>query len=517
MWQARGRLYKRGVRGKLSRREALRVAAGAAVAKTLNLSAWAGEMGEAVRWPGAAETRSTAREAYIYAFPIVESYRAIYALALDRDGKQYQGPLNEVHNRAHVLTPADTAIVLPNPDMQVSALVLDLRAEPLVVTLPTIEKNRYYALRLTDLYGNDAEPAGTRRDGNRGGNFLIAGPGWREERPAGIRRVLPVATELAFAEFRTQLFNDADLDKVREIQAGYTAQPLSEFLRKMAPEPPPEIVYPAVRDEMPGSAAAGPEFWKRANFLLQFCPAGPTEAELRAQFERIGVKAGAPWPPRGMPQDVVRAVEEAGKQAHQDLGAAAARLKTQAGQPEEGVGRYWGRALGAMAGGYGTPRVEELDCPCRRDGFGEPLDADKVNYTLTFAQGKLPPVKAFWSLTMYDGRSQLLVDNPLNRYAIHSAMLPVLRKNAEGGITLYLQRDSPGKGLESNWLPAPNGTMDVVLRMYLPEEAALDGEWVAPVIEKAESREQGSGKKSEPTKSRKPAHRTARKHDHQRA
>ncbi|MGB6191474.1 MAG: DUF1254 domain-containing protein [Terracidiphilus sp.] len=502
VWKAPSRLYKRGVLGKLSRREALRIAAGATVARTLNLSAWAGETRESARWPGPAETRATAREAYVYAFPIVQSYRTIYALALDRDGKQYQGPPNEVHSAARVLTPADTATVLPNLDMQTSFLMLDLRAEPLVVTLPTIEKNRYYSLHLMDLYGNDVDHAGTREDGNRGGNFLIAGPGWREEKPAGIRRVLPVATELGFATFRTQLFNEADLDKVREIQAGYTAQPLSEFLRKTAPEAPPEIVYPSMRGEMSGGeAAAGPEFWKRANFLLQFCPAGPAEAELRVQFERIGVKAGAPWPPRGMPQDAARAVEEAGRQAHEDLEAAAAKLKTKAGWPgatEEGMGRYWERALGAMAGGYGTPRVEELDCLCRQDGFGEPLDATKVNYTLTFAQGKLPPVKAFWSLTMYDAKSRLLVDNALNRYVINSAMLPVLKKNAEGGITLYLRHDSPGEGRESNWLPAPNGAMDVVLRMYLPEEAALDGEWAAPMLEKESDREE--------QKERKPLH-----------
>ncbi len=496
VWKAPSRLYKRGVRGKLSRREALRIAAGAAVARTLNLSAWAGETREDARWPGAAETRATAREAYVYAFPIVQSYRAIYSLALDRNGKQYQGPMNEVHSAAHMFTPADTAIVLPNLDTQGSSLMLDLRAEPLVVTLPAIEKNRYYSLQLMDLYGNDVDYAGTRKDGNRGGNFLIAGPGWRGEKPAGIRRVIPVATELALATFRTQLFNEADLDKVKEIQAGYTAQALSEFLRKTAPEALPEIVYPAMHGEMPGGKA-GAEFWKRANFLLQFCPALPAEAGLRAQFERIGVKAGAPWPPRGMPQDVARASRRGGQSGARGPGSGGETHNTGgiAGCP----GRGDGAVLGACARlrwleGTGILAVEELDCPCRQDGFGEPLNAGKVNYTLTFAQGKLPPVKAFWSLTMYDGKSRLLVDNALNRYVINSAMLPVLKKNADGGITLHLQHDSPGEGRESNWLPAPNGAMDVVLRMYLPEEAALDGEWAAPVVEKGNDRDRAKGK-----------------------
>jgi len=105
------------------------------------------------------------------------------------------------------------------------------------------------------------------------------------------------------------------------------------------------------------------------------------------------------------------------------------------------------------------------------------------DYTLTFAPGQLPPVDAFWSVTMYDGKTRFLVDNPLNRYLINSTMLPMLKKNADGGITLYLQHASPGAGLESNWLPAPNGPMGVVMRLYLPKPSVLDGQWVQPKIE----------------------------------
>lgn len=473
----------------------------------MSFSAWADEARESMRWAGSAEARAIAREAYIYAFPMVQNYLSIYQLALDPNGKQYKGPPNEVHSVARVFTPADTAIATPNSDTPYSYLVMDLRAQPLVVTLPQIEKNRYYSLQLVDLYTNDVDYVGTREDGNEGGNFLIAGAGWHGRKPAGIRRVIPIATDLMFAQFRTQLFNEDDLDRVKEIQSGYTAQPLSEYLRTRPPGAPRDIVYPAIRAE-----TFDPQFWKYANFLLQFCPTLPAEAELRASFEGIGMKAGAPWPPSGMSQDVARAVVETARQTHRDLQEATLKLTTSVGlfgTPEEMAGRYWKRAQGAQAGIYGNPPVEAVYPSYLRDGFGELLDTSRFDYTLTFAKGKLPPVKAFWSLTMYDGKTRFLVDNQLDRYVINSPMLPTLKRNEGGGITLYLQRESPGEALESNWLPAPDGTMGAVLRLYLPEKAALDGEWEPPAIEKAGNRER--------PRQPKPAHTATHKHVHHEA
>ncbi len=521
MQKGAGQLYKKGVLEKLSRREALRIAAGAAVAKALRLSAWTSETRGSAGGPSAAETRAIAREAYVYAFPMVENYLSMYQLALDPGGKQYKGPVNEVHSEAAAFTPTGAALALPslvtpnsvapNLDTIYSWLMVDLRAEPLVVTLPQIEKNRYYSLQLVDLYTSDVDYVGTRKDGNKGGNFLIAGPGWQGEKPAGIRRVISIATELMFAQFRTQLFNEADLDRVKEIQSGYTAQPLSGYLRREPPDAAPEIAYPPISPE-----TFEPRFWKYVNFLLQFCPALPQEAELRTRFERIGVKAGASWPPRDMPQAGSRSVEEAGGQAHRDLEQDALKLTTPVGlfgTPREMAGRYWERALGAMAGLYGNPAVEATSARYTRDGFGESLDASKFDYTLVFEKGKLPPVKAFWSLTMYDGKTRSVVDNTLNRYLINSLMLPTLKKNAEGGITLNLQHDSPGEGLESNWLPAPKGPMEAMLRLYVPEEAALDGEWAAPAMQKVER--QGAVENGlQGIEKKKPAHRAPRKHVH---
>ena len=118
----------------------------------------------------------------------------------------------------------------------------------------------------------------------------------------------------------------------------------------------------------------------------------------------------------------------------------------------------------------------------RSDGNGQPLDGSKHNYTLTFAAGQFPPVNAFWSVTMYDGKTQLLIENPINRYLINSPMLPGMKKNADGSLTLYIQKDSPGADKESNWLPAPDGPIYMVMRLYWPKPEALNGSWKPPAI-----------------------------------
>ncbi|HEX5631751.1 MAG TPA: DUF1214 domain-containing protein, partial [Gemmatimonadales bacterium] len=147
-------------------------------------------------------------------------------------------------------------------------------------------------------------------------------------------------------------------------------------------------------------------------------------------------------------------------------------------------GKYRERALGAMGGIYGNDVEETFYAAYPVDADGAPLDAGRHRYTLTFAPGGLPPVGAFWSITMYDARSRLMVENPLGRYLINSAMLSRLRRDPDGGITLHLQHDSPGRDREPNWLPAPAGPMNPVLRMYLPKPEVVAGRWTPPPIVK---------------------------------
>src|SRR3981189_1196005 len=183
-----------------------------------------------------AEARAIAKEAYIYGFPIVDNYRIQHAYWMDKTNPDYKGPVNQLWNSASLFTPADKAIQTPNSDTLYSFVGADLRSEPLVLTVPAIEKERYFSVQLIDYYTFNFDYIGTRTTGNEGGSFLLAGPGWEGDTPRGIDKVFRSETALAFPAYRTQLFNPGDIDNVRKVQAGYRVQPLSTFLGQPAPK-----------------------------------------------------------------------------------------------------------------------------------------------------------------------------------------------------------------------------------------------------------------------------------------
>ncbi|MGC1646183.1 MAG: DUF1254 domain-containing protein, partial [Candidatus Sulfotelmatobacter sp.] len=183
----------------------------------------------------AGELRQIAREAYLYGFPLVVNYRTMYKQAVDKTDHNYKAPFNVFGHSATVATPEDTFVVTPNSDTPYSYLWLDLRAEPIVITMPKIEKERYYTGQLIDLYTFNFAYLGTRSYGNDGGSFLVAGPGWRGETAKGVKAVFRSETDFAYALFRTQLFNPDDLQNVKKIQSAYGARPLSKFLNAGSP------------------------------------------------------------------------------------------------------------------------------------------------------------------------------------------------------------------------------------------------------------------------------------------
>jgi hypothetical protein len=255
---------------------------------------------------------------------------------------------------------------------------------------------------------------------------------------------------------------------------------LSTYLGQPAPPLPPAIVYPRI-----DRGAIEPRLWAYANFVLGFCPTHPSEAAMRDRFARIGVREGAPWPPAGLPEEVRAAVELGHQDGRREVEQAAAKATTSIGlfgTRGEMAGKELERAVGAKVGLYGNSAEEAVYPAYQLDEAGEPLDAGRSDYELTFASGRLPPVDAFWSVTMYDDRTRYLVDNLLGRYLINSPMLPGLGKDADGGITLHLRHGLPGPGKERNWLPAPAGPMFVVMRLYLPKPEVLSGAWTAPPI-----------------------------------
>ncbi len=190
-----------------------------------------------------AEARTIAGDAYVYGYPIVDSYRIQHAYFVDATNPEYKAPWNQIRNIPRVFTPEDKAVQTPNSDTPYSMAGLDLRAEPIVLTVPVIEKDRYFSIQLIDLYTHNFDYIGSRATGNDGGSFLIAGPHWQGEAPPGVKKVIRSETQLVLAAYRTQLFNPGDLENVKRIQAGYVVQPLSVFLRRSAPSSAPAIAF----------------------------------------------------------------------------------------------------------------------------------------------------------------------------------------------------------------------------------------------------------------------------------
>src|SRR5436190_13962374 len=189
------------------------------------------------------EARAIVKEAYIYGFPLVDNYRIQHAYWVDKATPEYKGPWNQIWNSVRLFTPTDKAIQTPNSDTLYSFVGADLRSEPLVLTVPAIEKERYFSVQLIDYYTFNFDYIGTRTTGNDGGSFLLAGPGWKGDAPKGIQKVFRCETELAFPTYRTQLFNPEDIDNVKKVQAGYKVQTLSAFLGQPAPKAAPAIDF----------------------------------------------------------------------------------------------------------------------------------------------------------------------------------------------------------------------------------------------------------------------------------
>lgn len=440
--------------------------------------------------PSPAEARAIAREAYLYGFPLVEGYKTLHKQAVDRTGPDYKAPLNQIGHSRNVATPQDTFVVTPNSDTPYSYAWLDLRAEPIVVTMPKIESNRYYSVQLIDLYTHNFGYLGTRTYGHDGGDFLIVGPSWKGEKPPSIRAVITCETEILYALFRTQLFNPADLDRVHKIQDRYAVQPLSKYLGQPAKPAAPAIQWPALTKDMSESA----EVFRYLNFLLQFCPTVPSEQELMQRFAKLNIGAGKTFDPQALPAENRQAVGE-GMEAvwKEDFTGLMAQLN--AGKVSSGdvfgtreflKNNYLLRFAGAKLGLYGNSREEALYPTYFVDAAKQKPDGAKHRYTLRFGQGQLPPAQAFWSLTMYDGKSQFLVANRLNRYLLNSTMLDTFKYDADGSLTLYVQKDSPGADKESNWLPAPDGPFYAILRLYMPKPAVFDGTWKQPPLQRVE-------------------------------
>jgi len=435
--------------------------------------------------PGIAETRKIAEDGFEF--------------SIDKNSGQYKAPFNEMYNDARVFTYKDTAIVTPNSDTPYSMVWLDLRAEPMVISVPAVPKERYYSVQLVDGNAYNYGYIGSRATGSDAGSYLVVGPDWKGQTPAGIKKVFQSTTPFGLTIFRTQLFNPDDMPNVVKVQAGYKVQPLSAFLNQPAPPAAPKV------DFVPATTAGIKDnFFTYLDAALEFVPVTPENKEIRARLASVGVGPGKTFDLKDLPPEhkaalkavVLLAMKEGDDKVKKYLSSGMKdingwKVGSIFGDSAFYQGDWLMRAAAATGGIYGNDSVEAMYPMTRWDAKGELLDGSKHNYTLTFPAGELPPVNSFWSVTMYDGKSQLLIKNPINRYLINSPMLPDMKKNADGSLTIYIQKDSPGKDKESNWLPAPNDTIYLVMRLYWPKTEAPSilpvgaGSWSPPGIVQA--------------------------------
>ncbi|MDX2230351.1 MAG: DUF1254 domain-containing protein [Leptolyngbyaceae cyanobacterium bins.349] len=436
-----------------------------------------------------AEARAIAKEAYIYGYPMVDSYRIQHAYFVDSTNPEYKAPWNQIRNMPRVFTAADKAVQTPNSDTPYSMLGMDLRAEPLVLTVPPMDGDRYFSVQLIDLYTFNFDYIGSRATGNNGGSFLITGPNWQGEPPEGVQKVIRSETELVLAAYRTQLFNPADLDHVKQIQAGYQAQTLSTFLGQAPPAAAPAIDF--MEPLTPETQKTSLEFFNILNFILQFCPTHPSEQDLMSRFAKINVGAGlhldvdtlSPEVKAAIAAGISDAWAEFGELKQQKIDTGKITSGDVFGTREYLQNNYLYRMAAAVLGIYGNSKQEAMYPLYTVDADRQPLDGTN-RYTLHFAADQLPPVHAFWSLTMYQLPESLLVANPLNRYLLNSPMLPQFQQDADGGLTFYIQHDSPGEDKQANWLPAPQGPFFIAMRLYWPTDDALEGRWTPPEMQR---------------------------------
>jgi hypothetical protein len=447
------------------------------------------------QWPDIREAKAIAEEGFIYGLPIVMNYAVMYEYSVDKNSGQFKAPFNQINNEARVYTYKDTAVITPNSDTPYSTAWMDLRAEPIVLSVPAVEKTRYYSVMLTDGNTFNYGYIGSRATGSDPGDYLVVGPNWQGATPPGIKKVFQSTTQFAVAAYRTQLLNPADMPNVVKIQSGYKVQPLSAYLKQPAPPSAPAVEFPKIDKEMVKT-----NFFEYLDFALQFAPAGPEERVIREKLARIGVGAGKTFNFKDLPlahkveiglgmKDGEAKVEKYVVDGQKDINGW--KVGSLFGDRLFYSGDWLKRAAAAKAGIYGNDAAEAVYPMTKTLANGEVLDGSKHKYTLTFAAGQLPPVDAFWSVTMYDGKSQLLIENPISRYLINSPMLPGMKKNPDGGVTLYIQKDSPGADRESNWLPAPNDLIYLVMRLYWPRTEAPsilpagEGTWQPPAIVRA--------------------------------
>ncbi len=429
-----------------------------------------------------ADARAIAREAYLYAYPLVLMDLTMRQATNvpDADSVPMRAPVNQfAHFREYPKADARD-VVRFNFDTLYSFAWLDVSEEPMVLSLPDMG-DRFYLMPMLDLWTDVFAVPGTRTTGNKAGNFAIAAPDWQGELPAEMA-LIRAPTPVVWVMGRTQTNGPDDFENVHQVQDAYKLTPLSRWGNGFTP-PAKSPVDPGVDNQTDPltqvNRLSGVELLTRFSQLLQNHPPHANDYPILHRMSRLlGLEPGKPFDASQLDAATIDAINTAAKEAIADLRQIVSEGKL--GETEDGwnytlqgIGTYGTdyrmRAMVAMAG-LGANLPQDAIYPnAIHDADGHPTSGEHA-YVLHFKQGKLPAVDAFWSLTMYD-MDGFQVPNPINRFAIGDR--DNLKFNQDGSLDIFIQHQSPGEDKKSNWLPAPEGRFQVMIRMYSPQAEVL--------------------------------------------
>lgn len=435
------------------------------------------------------EAEEIAVEAYVYFYPLISmDVTRLVMTNVPPGAKPGMGPANAFsHMRAYPA--ADMReVVRPNFDTLYSSAWIDLTKEPQIVSAPDTA-GRYYLLPMIDMWTDVFAVPGKRTSGTQAGHWALVPPGWTGTLPAGVERI-DSPTAHVWIIGRTQTNGPKDCEAVHKVQDAYTITPLSRWGK--GPEPVkfvPDATVDMKRDPLTQvNTMPAAKYYARAAELMKENPAHLTDWSQVARIKRLGIEPGKKFDLEKASPVVKAALEkspELGLKLMKSKVATLARVSQgwQINTDTMGVyGNYYlKRAIVAMVG-LGANQVEDAIYPLNvGDADGKPMTS-AGKYVIHFAKEELPPVGAFWSITMYDAEG-FQVANKLNRFAIGDR--DELKYNADGSLDIYIQSESPGAEKESNWLPAPaKGDLGVTMRLYAPKIEALDGRWSPPAVKR---------------------------------
>lgn len=428
-----------------------------------------------------------AKEAYIYAYPMMQHYKVMYRSAIiGREGAPPK-KFNRFSHRRKLLGPNFKLIVGPNNDTIYSSVWLDLRAEPLVISVPAVPDDRYYSLQLIDLYVNNFSYIGQRTTGSKAGDYVIVGPDHDIGDLNKTHNVIRSESSFVFIIGRVLIDGEEDLPNVIAIQDKFQVRPLSEFLDKGPSKKLSAVAFPAYDEEL----AQSDRFIDYLNFFLRFSEVHQSDKAMIKRFQLIGIGAQSGKSVNDLSPEYRRAIAAGVKAAHAEIAAMTGTFGKLIngwnqsgagfGSRETRAGNLLARAAAAMTALYGNSRAENNSFIAFSDFNDMKLDGSKERYTIRFLPEEMPPVEAFWSVTMYRLPTMQLVENPIDRYSIGDRTKGLVFEK-DGSLIFYLQHEPPVAEKTSNWLPAPNGPFAIALRLYRPSKAILNGEWKPPYL-----------------------------------